>query len=205
MYLVGLTGGIAAGKSTVAQTWSALGAIEVDADLLARQAVAPGSPGLRRVIEHFGESYLLPTGELDREKLGELIFSDEKARAELEAIVHPEVKGLAFEAFATMPKDSIVVYTVPLLVEADVQLPFDLIVTVEAPPEERMRRLVQGRAMTYFAAEARVKSQASSSERSARADLVLNSNQDLESFLAEAKATWSEIERRAREKTEKNG
>lgn len=205
MFLVGLTGGIAAGKSTVAQTWSALGAIEIDADKLAREAVSPGSPGLRRVVEHFGDEYLKPDGSLDRERLGELVFSNPEAREALEAIVHPEVKGLAFEAFATMPRDAIVVYTVPLLVEADVQLPFDLVVTVEAPAEERIRRLVHDRGMTYHAAEARIRSQATGQQREARADLVLNSNQGLDSFITEAKNLWLEIEQRAGAKAASNG
>lgn len=197
MYLVGLTGGIAAGKTSVAKRWVELGAHEIDADVLARQALERGSAGLASVVELFGPDLLLPTGDLNRPKLAELVFNSPERRKELESIVHPIVRRLAAEAFAEAPAHAIVVYTVPLLVEASVDLPFDFVVTVEAPADKQIERMVKSRGMTAQQASTRIAAQASAAERANRADVILNSNQSLGRLLDDAEALWHEIERRA--------
>lgn len=197
MYLVGLTGGIAAGKTSVAKRWVELGAHEIDADVLARQALERGSAGLASVVELFGPDLLLPTGDLNRPKLAELVFNSPERRKELESIVHPIVRRLAAEAFAEAPAHAIVVYTVPLLVEASVDLPFDFVVTAEAPADKQIERMVKSRGMTAQQASTRIAAQASAAERANRADVILNSNQSLGRLLDDAEALWHEIERRA--------
>ena len=200
MYLVGLTGGIAAGKSAVATRWVEHGAVEIDADLLARRAVAPGSTGLNEVVSLFGAEILSVDGSLDRAKLAELVFDDSRHRGQLEAIVHPIVRQLAKEQMASCQADAIVIYTVPLLVEAEVEHPFDIVVTVEAPEEVRVERMLQSRGMTRQQAISRLKSQASAAERANRADVILNSNQSLQLLLADADNLWKRFTREASDK-----
>jgi dephospho-CoA kinase len=200
VYLVGLTGGIAAGKSAVAARWVELGAVEIDADVLAREAVAEGTQGLREVIGEFGSDVLLPDGTLDRAALAAVVFNDPTKRERLEAIVHPRVRMLAEQRFEQLPKESIVVYTVPLLVEAGVSLPFDKVVTVEAPEHVRIDRLIETRGLSQAEAVARIKNQASPTERANRADAILNSNQSLQLLLKDAEALWKQIVREASEK-----
>jgi len=194
MFLIGLTGGIAAGKTTVAAHWVSLGGIEIDADKLAREVVEPGTKGLKQIREVFGESVFHSEGSLDRQKLGEIIFSDAKKRAALEEIVHPLVRQRASELLAELPENSMVIYTVPLLVEANVSLPFDVIVSVEAPEADRVKRLVSSRGMSSEQALARIKSQASAIERAAAAHYILNSNQPLPALLADASALWNKFQ-----------
>ena len=186
MFLIGLTGGIAAGKSTVAGIWVALGAIEIDADLLAREVVQPGTVGIEKIRQVFGSRVFTATGDLDRKALGEIVFNNVAKRKELEGIVHPLVRARAQEILRSLPTDSIVIYTVPLLVEANVELPFDVIVSVEAPETERAQRLVGSRGMTLEQALSRIKAQASAIERAARADYILNSNQSLAALSSDA-------------------
>ena len=186
MFLIGLTGGIAAGKSTVASIWVSLGAIEIDADLLAREVIAPGSEGLIKIKEHFGEKVFTETGSLDRQALGEIVFNNVQERKFLESIVHPLVRKRAKVLLQSVPEESIVIYTVPLLVEANVELPFDVIVSVEAPESERAQRLVSSRGMTLEQALARIQSQASAIDRATRADHILNSNQSLSGLTEDA-------------------
>jgi dephospho-CoA kinase len=186
MFLIGLTGGIAAGKSTVAGIWVSLGAIEIDADLLAREVVEHGTKGIEKIRQIFGPTVFSPSGELDRKALGDIVFNNTLRRKELEAIVHPLVRARAQEILKSLPKDSIAIYTVPLLVEANVELPFDAIVSVEAPETERAQRLVTSRGMSLEQAMARIKSQASAIDRAARADYILNSNQSLASLTDDA-------------------
>lgn len=193
MYLVGLTGGIAAGKSTVAAAWAELGGIEIDADQLAREVIAPGTHGLELVREAFGQS-VFADGQLDRAALGKLVFSDAKEREKLEAIIHPLVKDLAAKKFQELPTDSIAIYNVPLLVEASVDLPFDKIVTVEAPVEKQIERLVSLRNLPLAEAQQRVSAQASPAQRANVADVILNSNQDLNHLLRDARRLWQQIE-----------
>lgn len=196
MYLVGLTGGIAAGKSTVAECWRNLGAIEIDADLLAREAVAPGTKGLAQVVAEFGGE-VLSNGELDRKTLARIIFADAAKRARLEAILHPIIKQLASEKVTALPDDAIAVYTVPLLIEANVDLPFNKIVTVEAPREAQLERLLKNRGMSPDEANQRLAAQASPAERANRADIILNSNQSLELLIKDATLLWRQIEHEA--------
>jgi dephospho-CoA kinase len=197
VYLVGLTGGIAAGKTSVAKRWVELGGHEIDADVLARQALEPNSAGLAKVADAFGSDVLLPDGSLNREKLAEIVFNSTERRKELEAIVHPIVRHLAAEALAKVADDTIAIYTVPLLVEASVELPFDFVVTVEAPSDKQVERMVRNRGMSAQEATVRIASQASAAERANRADVILNSNQSLGRLLDDAEALWHDIERRA--------
>ncbi len=193
MYLIGLTGGIAAGKSTVARRWVESGAIEIDADQVARQVVEPGTPGLKAIVENFGSDILTESGELDRKALGKLIFSDQDKRELLNSILHPAIKERTRQLLSEMPEQAIVVYNVPLLVEAAVDHAFDLVVTVEAPEEEQIRRLVRNRGLTESDARNRIAAQAKPVERAARADRILNSNQDINLLLRDADALWREI------------
>lgn len=204
MYLVGLTGGIASGKSTVAAAWAELGGIEIDADQLAREVVAPGTPGLKSVLDVFGQN-LANEGQLDRAALGRIVFNDPQKRKTLESIIHPLVKELAKTKIAELPEDSIVVYNVPLLVEAEVDLPFDKVVSVEAPAEKQIERLVSLRKMHPDDAAKRVASQASPVQRANSADVILNSNQDLHLLLKDARRLWQQIEQEANNPSGKNG
>ena len=194
MFLIGLTGGIAAGKTTVAGHWVSLGGIEIDADKLAREVVGPGTKGIDQIRQIFGKSVFSSDSSLDRQKLGELVFNDPEKRLALEGIIHPLVRQRASELLTELPQNSMVIYTVPLLVEANVSLPFDVIVSVEAPEADRVKRLVSSRGMSAEQALARIKSQASAIERAAAADYILNSNQPLPSLLADASALWNKFQ-----------
>ncbi len=194
MFLIGLTGGIAAGKTTVAAHWVSLGGIEIDADKLAREVVEPGTKGLDQIRQVFGESVFSSDSSLDRQILGEIIFNDPEKRLALEGIIHPLVRQRASELLAELPENTMVIYTVPLLVEANVSLPFDVIVSVEAPEADRVKRLVSSRRMSTEQALARIQSQASAIERAAAADYILNSNQPLPSLLADASALWNKFQ-----------
>ncbi len=196
MYLVGLTGGIASGKSTVAAAWSELGGIEIDADQLAREVVEEGTPGLAQIKEAFGEQ-VISNGKLNRSTLGEVVFSSEAKRKQLEAIVHPLVKNLARQRIAALPVDSIIIYNVPLLVEAAVDLEFDKVVTVEAPAEKQIERLISIRKMSPEQASRRIAAQATPAQRANAADVILNSNQDLQALLKDARRIWQQIEHEA--------
>jgi dephospho-CoA kinase len=193
MYLIGLTGGIAAGKSTVAKRWAEHGALEIDADQVARDVVEPGTVGLGRVVEAFGSDVLTADGELNRKQLARQIFSDAGKRELLNSILHPLIKERTRQLLSELPAESIVVYNVPLLVEAAVDHPFDLVVTVEAPEEEQLRRLVETRGLTESEARSRISAQAKPIERAARADRILNSNQDINLLLRDTDALWREI------------
>ncbi len=198
MRIIGLTGGIAAGKSTVSRRWAEHGAVVVDADRLARQAVAPGSPGLARVAERFGTGVLAPDGSLDRPALGSIVFADAAARKDLEGITHPEVWRLAqqaFDAAEAADPDAVVVYDVPLLAEARGSRPirFDAVVVVDAPAAQRVERLVEHRGMAREEAERRVGAQASDAERLALADHVVDATGSLEDTLRSADEVWQRI------------
>ena len=193
MYLIGLTGGIAAGKSTVAKRWAEHGALEIDADQVARDVVEPGTVGLGRVVEAFGSDVLTADGELNRKRLAMQIFSDAGKRELLNSILHPLIKERTRQLLSELPAESIVVYNVPLLVEAAVDHPFDLVVTVEAPEEEQLRRLVETRGLTESEARSRITAQAQPIERAARADRILNSNQDINLLLRDTDALWRDI------------
>ena len=200
MFLVGLTGGIAAGKSVVSATWEDLGAYVVDADVLAREVVEPGSNGLLSLVAFVGHEILLPDGSLDRKKLGELVFSNELNRKAVESILHPLIKAAALAKLATIPSGKVAVYVIPLLVESKSDMPFDFVVTVEAPLEDQIQRLIANRGMNKDEAIARIKSQASPAERANHADRVLSSNQSLGLLKQDAKVLWNEITRIANQK-----
>lgn len=195
MRIIGLTGGIAAGKSTVSGRWAEHGAVVVDADRLARDAVAPGSRGLEQVAERFGPSVIAADGSLDRPALGTIVFSDPAARKDLEAITHPEVWRLAqaaFDAAEQADPDAVVVYDVPLLAEARGSRPlrFDAVVVVDAPAAVRIERLVQHRGMSRQEAERRVGAQASDADRLALADHVVDATGTLEDTIRSADRVW---------------
>ena len=192
MYLVGLTGGIASGKSYVASLLGELGASTVDADQVAREVVVPGSTGLVQVVGAFGFEILLPSGELDRAKLGEIVFADPEKRIELENILHPLIKARTTQLISEQPSE-IVVYAVPLLVEANVDYPFDTIITVEAGVENQVSRLMTSRQMSQSDARARIEAQTTSAERVARANFVIDSSGPKEQTRLQVVEVWKQV------------
>ncbi|HEY4269720.1 MAG TPA: dephospho-CoA kinase [Galbitalea sp.] len=203
MYLIGLTGGIASGKTAVARRLAEHGAIHIDADQLARDVVEPGTEGLAAIALRFGEGILLADGTLNRPALGAIVFSDDQARLDLNAITHPAVgrlgKALMAQAQENNPH-AIVVYDVPLLIEARKQpdyYDFDLIVVVEADAETRIRRMVEYRGMDADDARRRVRSQSTDAERRAIADVVIDSNGTLDETIRQADALWETVSHRA--------
>ena len=186
---VGLTGGIGSGKSEVARLLAARGAVVIDSDALAREVVAPGTPGLAAVAAAFGD-VLRPDGSLDRERLAALVFADPAARERLNAIVHPLVAAAAAERVATAPPEAVVVHDVPLLVEAGLAGTFDVVVVVDAPPEVRLERLTARRGMTRGDAEARMRAQASRAERLRVADHVITNDGTLGHLAEQVDALW---------------
>jgi dephospho-CoA kinase len=194
---VGLTGGIGSGKSEVSRRLVSLGAVLVDADAVAREVVEPGTPGLAAVVEEFGEGVLLPGGALDREKLGSIVFADDARRARLNAIVHPLVGRRMQELVDDAPADAIVVYDVPLLAENDLAGLYDLVVVVDTPVEEQIRRLTALRGMTEEAARARIAAQAGRERRLAVADRVIDNSGTLDALAAQVDELWADLTRRA--------
>ena len=199
MYLVGLTGGIASGKSYVASLLVNNGVSAIDADDVARQVVLPGSIGLSQVLSKFGEGVLLPSGELDRKKLADIVFADPKRRRELESILHPLIRARTMELISSQSSE-VVVYAVPLLVEANVDYPFDTVITVEAGAENQVERLMSSRSMSLDEARQRVDAQTSSDERRKRADFVIDSSGTKEQTRQQVDAVWKEIISAARSK-----
>ena len=189
--LIGLTGGIGSGKSTVAKRLVELGATEIDADLLAREVVAPGSDGLKEVAERFGSDLISQDGSLDRVKLAERAFSSEENRKDLEGILHPKIQQLSRERIAAA--SGLVIYTIPLLVETGSKLPFDKIVAVSAPEKVRVDRLVTGRGMSEEQARARIAAQATDEERAAIADFVIDSNCSMADLLEQVDRLFQEV------------
>jgi dephospho-CoA kinase len=190
---VGLTGGIGAGKSEVARLLAGHGAVVVDADELAREAVAPGTPGLAAVVAEFGPEVLAADGSLDRAALGEIVFSDPRRRAALEKIVHPYVGRRSSQLMAAAPADAVVVYDVPLLVENRLQDAYDVVVVVDAPDELRLRRLVELRGMPEADARERMAAQASRQARLAVADHVVANDGDFDALRAQVDRIWSRL------------
>lgn len=193
MFLIGLTGGIASGKSTVARLLAAQGAETIDADQVAREVVKSGSAGLASVVKEFGEEILLSTGELNREKLGKAVFADPKLRLKLESILHPLIQARTMQLISES-KNAVVVYAVPLLVEAKVNYPFEMVVTVEAGIENQIDRLVNSRGLTVEQAKKRIAAQASRQDREARADFVLDSSGTHEQLDQQVDTLWGKIE-----------
>lgn len=185
---VGLTGGVASGKSTVAAMLRELGATVIDADALAREVVAKGTPGLDRVVQEFGEELLTADGDLDRPAMGRLVFGDEQARRRLEAIVHPLVFERIVELEEQAPQDGVVVHDIPLLAENGRGGDFDAVVVVDAPPELQLERMLRDRGWTREDAESRMRAQASREERLALATYVVENTgtrEDLRTRVAE--------------------
>lgn len=196
MYLIGLTGGIASGKSVVARRLAEHGAVHVDADALAREVVEPGMPALAAIADEFGPGVIEPDGRLDRAALGAIVFSEPEKRLALNAITHPAVWALArqrFEAAEAADSHAVVVYDVPLLAEASADRPmrFDLVVVVHADRQTRLQRMVELRGMNAEEATHRMNSQASDTERLAIADVVIDSNGTLDETLAQADDLWA--------------
>jgi dephospho-CoA kinase len=192
MRRVGLTGGIGSGKTTVAKRLAELGAVVIDADVLAREVVAVGTPGLDQVVERFGRDMLTADGSLDRAKLGSVVFADPDALADLNAIVHPLVAERTAELTGQAGADDVVVYDVPLLVENKLQDGFDVVVVVEAPLPVRMRRLI-ARGLDESDARARIARQAADIDRRAVATVVLDNSGTAEQLNAQVDAAWGQI------------
>jgi len=191
MLRIGLTGGIGSGKSTVAALLVERGAVLVDADVLAREVVARGTPGLAAVVEAFGEGVLTAGGELDRPALAAVVFADPAQRARLDAVVHPLVRTRAAELVARAPQDAVVVQDVPLLVETGQAGSYDLVVVVQAPLPLRLERLV-ARGMTEDDARARIAGQATDEQRAAVADVLLHNDGTREELAAQVEALWAD-------------
>jgi dephospho-CoA kinase len=196
VYLIGLTGGIASGKSTVARRLVEHGAVHLDADELARRVVQPGKPALAAIVDAFGTGILKHDGTLDRQKLAEIVFNDDEARQRLNAIVHPAVRELTsrlLEKIEGEDPGAVVVYDVPLLVEAAVDHPFDLIVVTSAPKRTQVERLVEERGLDRNQAQARVDAQVGNTERVAVADVVIDTDDSMAHTMSQVDALWHRI------------
>lgn len=190
---VGLTGGVASGKSTVAAMFVELGAVLIDGDALAREVVARGTPGLAQVVEEFGTELLTPEGELDRPALGRIVFSDEAARRRLEAITHPLIFERYAELEAAAPAGALVVHDIPLLAESGRADTFDAVVVVDVPVEVQIERMVRDRGWTREEAEARIAAQAGREDRLAIATYVVDNTGSLEDLRVRVEEVYGEL------------
>ena len=198
MLSVGLTGGLGAGKSEVSRLLVACGAVLIDADRIAREVVAPGTPGLAAVVETFGEGVLAENGSLDRPKLGSIVFADPDRLAALNAIVHPLVGARSRELETAAPEDAVVVHDVPLLTENGLAPLYDVVVVVDADPATQLDRLVRLRGMTEEDARARMAAQTTREQRRQIADIVVDNDVPLPDLERRVKDVWAELVRRAR-------
>lgn len=198
MLTVGLTGGIGSGKTAVASRLAALGAVIVDFDVLARAALAPGSPGRADVIATFGPAVLGPDGDLDRAALARVIFADARARETLNGIVHPRVAAAAAELTAAAPADAIVVHEVPLLVEAGWADRYDVVVVVTAAEGVAVERLVRHRGMRREDARERANAQVTDKERLKVADYVVRNSGDEDLLNIEVQRLWAALVRKSK-------
>ena len=196
MLRVGLTGGIGSGKSEVARRLVARGAVLIDADVVARDVVAPGTSGLAAVVEAFGPQ-VLTGGHLDRERLGRIVFTDAAARATLNGIVHPLVGQRMAELERSASGDAIVVHDVPLIAENNLAAGYDLVIVVDAPDEVRLDRLVRLRGMPPDQARARMATQAGRQDRLAIADLVIDNSGSLADLDGQVERVWAKLRRLA--------
>jgi dephospho-CoA kinase len=195
--LVGLTGGIGSGKSTVARLLEKRGAVVFDADLLAREAVEPGTPGHAAVIERFGADVLAPGGELDREALASIVFADPSARRDLEEIVHPEVRRLFAEGSeAYRDTDSVVVFSAPLLVETGMHTAFEILVVVSATVATQIERLMRQRGMSESSIRARIEAQAPLEDKAAVADFLVDNEGTLDELESQVDRLWNDLSAR---------
>jgi len=191
MLVVGLTGGIGAGKSMVAQFFAELGALVIDADQLARMAIERGSDGFAEVMLRFGDD-VITNGDIDRKKLAEIVFRDESARRDLEAIIHPRVQATFAEAVADLNQEDILIYEIPLLVETGAVEKFDYVITVESDLELRKERLLK-RGLYISQIEKRIAAQATPESREAVADMVIRNDSDEDSLLRQVENIWESI------------
>ena len=201
VYRIGLTGNIASGKSAVARVWQRLGARVVDADELARLAVAPGTPGLDAIRRTFGDDVLAEDGSLDRSRMREIVFADPERRARLEHIVHPEVARLRAEADTALARagDRIVVHMIPLLFETGLDRAVDMVAFVDAPEAVRLARIVRDRGLDEEEARRMIAAQMPAAEKRSRADLVIDNSGTLEELERKAEAAWRSISHLAAE------
>jgi dephospho-CoA kinase len=196
--LVGLTGGIGSGKSTVARLLEKRGAVVFDADLLAREAVEPGTPGHAAVIDRFGADVLAPGGELDREALASIVFADPAARRDLEQIVHPEVRRLFAEGTeAYRDTDRVVVFSAPLLVETGMHTAFEILVVVSATVATQIERLMRQRGMSEASIRARIDAQAPLEDKAAAADFLVDNEGSLDELESQVQQLWNDLSTRA--------
>ncbi|MEV5320990.1 dephospho-CoA kinase [Streptomyces sp. NPDC052687] len=205
MLTVGLTGGIGAGKSEVSRLLVECGAVLIDADRIAREVVAPGTPGLAAVVEAFGTDVLAPDGGLDRPRLGAIVFADPEKLAVLNSIVHPLVRARSEELQAAAAEDAVVVHDVPLLTENGLAPLYDVVIVVDAAPETQLDRLVRLRGMTEEDARARMAAQAGREKRREIADIVIDNDVPLEELERRVREVWAELVRRARAPKEAGG
>lgn len=189
MLRVALTGGIGSGKSLVAAELAARGAVIIDADVLAREVVEPGTPALAAIIDKFGPQ-IMRDGRLDRSQLGAIVFADPDARRDLEQIVHPAVRARAAELELAADPDAVVVHVIPLLVETGQQEDFDVVVTIDVDHETQIQRLIARNGFSRAEAAARVDAQASSEERRTAADVVVDNNGNLDDLREQIAALW---------------
>lgn len=190
MMRIGLTGGIASGKSLVAAELAARGAVIIDADVLAREVVEPGTPGFAAIIERFG-TQVLTDRRLNRARLAEIVFADPVARTDLERIIHPAVRARAEELERAAGSAAVVVHVIPLLVETDQQKNFDLVVTVDVDHETQIQRLSARNGFSRREAEARIAAQASRDDRRSAADVVLDNSGSLAELKVQIDALWT--------------
>lgn len=195
MQIIGLTGGIAAGKSTVAAMLQAAGIPVVNADEIARDVLAIGTPGLQQVISHFGEAYRLDDGSLDRNKLGQLVFHDPIKRKELEAITHPLIAEVVLKHMNTLESEGhkVAVYEAPLLFETQTYKRFNGTILVDVPPEIQLERLIKRNGLTPEEAQARINSQLSRNQKIALADGVLDNSQSVEHTAFLLRQIWHRL------------
>jgi dephospho-CoA kinase len=190
---VGLTGGVASGKSTVSRMLADLGAVVIDADLLAREVVGRGTDGLDEVVAAFGPEVLTPAGDLDRPGLGALVFADGTRRKVLEEIIHPRVRARAAEIEAAAPEGSVVVHDIPLLAETGQGTAFDAVVVVDVPPELQVERMVRERGWSTEEAEARIAAQATREDRRSIATYVIDNTGTLEELRRRVSEVFAEL------------
>lgn len=199
MLRIGLTGGIGSGKSEVSRLLAAHGALVIDADLLAREVVEPGTPGHAEVVDAFGAGVLADDGSLDRAALGARVFGDDDARRRLEAIIHPRVRARAAEIEAAAGPDAVVVHDIPLLVETGQADRFDGVIVVDAPVELQVERLIRQRGMSANEARGRIDAQATRRQRAGAAAWIVDNTGSLADLERAVAQVWKELSDRLAE------